>query len=68
MGGVLSLGGIRDNGVAGGVGSLGNLFADGWGCVPTRFVVWLGAAQPWLVRPDFSKTATSRGVHTDDYS
>ena len=26
--------------------TLGSMFADGWGCVPTLFVVWLGASQP----------------------
>ena len=40
----LSLGVIRSGCMHG--GSLGNLFADGWGCVPTQFVVWPGASQP----------------------
>ena len=51
VGGALSLGVIRGRCVPG--GSLGSLFADGWGCVPTWFVVWPGASQPWWVRPDF---------------
>ena len=57
----LSLGVIRCNCLLG--RSLGSLFADGWGCVPTWFVV-----QPWWLGPDFSKMAISRGVHTDDHS
>lgn len=48
--------------------SLGSPFADGWCCVPTRFVVWPGAFQPWWVGPDSSKMATSRGAHADEYS
>ena len=49
-------------------GSLGILFTDGWGCVPTWFVVWPEASKPWWAGPDFSKMTTSRGVHADDYS
>ena len=46
LGGALSLGVIRGGSVPGGsVGSLGSLFADGWGCVPTQFIVWPGASQ-----------------------
>ena len=41
--------------------SLGSLFADGWDCVPTQFVVWYGASQTQGVGPDFCKMATSRG-------
>lgn len=37
VGGSLSLGVIRGNYVS--VGSLGSLFADGWGCVPSWSVV-----------------------------
>ena len=39
----LSLGAIRGNCVL--EGSSVSLFADGWGCVPTSFVVWPGAFQ-----------------------
>ena len=42
----LSLGVIRGScGLCGWV-VFGSLFADGWGCVPTWFVVWPGASQP----------------------
>ena len=44
VGGALSLGEIRGGCVP--RGSLGSLFADGWGCVPTQFVLWPGASQP----------------------
>ena len=44
MGAALSLGVIRD-GSSVPWRTLGSLFADGWGCVPTLFVVWLGASQ-----------------------
>ena len=44
VGGALSLDGIRGGSVPG--GSLGSLFADGWGCVPTWFVVWPGVSRP----------------------
>lgn len=29
--------------------SLGSLSANGWGCVPTQFVVWPVAFQPWRI-------------------
>ena len=44
MGRVLSLGVIRGSCVS--KRTLGSLFADGWGCVPTLFVVQPGASQP----------------------
>ena len=43
VGGALSLGVIRGDCVPG--VSLGSLFTDGWGCIPTQFVVWPGASQ-----------------------
>ena len=48
--------------------TLGSLFADGWGCVPTLFVVWPGVSQPWWVGLYFSKITASRGVHVNEYS
>ena len=42
--------------------------ADGWGCIPTQIIVWPEDSQPWWVGPDFSKMATSKGAHIDDYS
>ena len=51
-----------------GVGSLGTLSADGWGCVPTWFVLWSGAFDLLWVGPDFSKMAACRGTQADDYS
>ena len=41
---VLPLGVIRDGCVP--RRTLGSLFANGWGCIPTLFVVWPGAFQP----------------------
>ena len=38
------------------------------GVVSTWFVVWLEVSQHRWVGQDFSKTVTSRGAHTDDYS
>jgi len=64
--GALSLGVIGGGPLPGGI--LGSLFANGWSCVPTWFVVWPGASQCWRVGPDFYKMAMSGGVHTDDYS
>ena len=66
VGGALSLDVIRGSCVLG--GSLGSLFADGWGYVPTRFVVQPGAFLPSLLGPSFSKMATSIVIHTDYYS
>ena len=57
---------IRGNCVPG--RSSGSLFADGWVYVSTQIILWPGASQPWLVGPDLSKMATSRGACTDDYS
>ena len=47
-------------------GSLGSMIANGWGCVPTWFVIWPGVSQPLWVRQGFSKMATFRGIHSDD--
>ena len=44
VGGALSLGVIRGSNVP--KRTLGSLFADGWGCVPTLFVGYPGASQP----------------------
>ena len=30
--------------------SLGSLFADGWGCVPTLLVVWPEPSQHWTLQ------------------
>ena len=49
-------------------GTLGSLFADGWGCDPTWIIIWPGASKHLWVGPYFSKMATSRETHTDDYS
>ena len=62
----LSLGEIRCIWVPG--GSLGSLRADGRGCASTWIIVWPGASQHRCVGPDFSKMATSKGTHADDYS
>lgn len=48
--------------------TLGSLFADGWGCVPTLFIVQPRASQQWWVGPDFSKIAVSRVAHASEYS
>ena len=48
--------------------TLGSLSADGWGSVFTLFLVWPGASQHWQPRSAFPKLATSKGVHTNDYS
>ena len=66
VGGALSLGVIRGSCVP--RSSLGNLLADDWGYVPTWFSVQPEDSQPRWVGPYFSKMATSRGSHTDDYS
>ena len=65
VGGALSLSVIRGSCVP--RRSLGSVFVDG-GALFTCFFVWPGASQPCWVRPDFSKMATSRGVHANDYS
>ena len=44
--GALSLGEIKGGCVPGVGRSLGRLFTDGWGCVPTQIIVWPGASQP----------------------
>ena len=46
-------------------GSLGSLFADGWGCVPTCLLFGLGLLSPDGWGQIFTN---SRGVHTDVYS
>ena len=43
VGGALSLGEIRGGCVPG--GSLGRLFADGWGCDLIRITIWPGTPQ-----------------------
>ena len=43
--------------------TLGNLSADGWGCVPILLAVWLEALGPGLGR----KMATSSTVHINEY-
>ena len=45
VGGTLYLGVIRGSYMPGEV-SFSSLFAEGWGCVPTSFVVCPGASQP----------------------
>ena len=32
--------------------TLGNLFADEWGCVPTRLIVWPEMSQHWSLQAD----------------
>ena len=59
----MSLGVIRGSCVPG--RTLGSLFADGYGCVPTFFVVQPGASLPLCIEPDFFKMAASRGAHAD---
>ena len=53
VGGALSLGVISRSCVP--RRTLGSLFADGWGCVPTLFVFWPRASRPWWIVPDFYK-------------
>ena len=48
--------------------TLGSLSSDGWGSVPTLFIVCPGASQHWWVGLYFSKVMASRVAHIDDYS
>ena len=48
--------------------TLGSLFADGWGFVPTPCFFGLGLLSPDGWGPGFSKMAPSRATHSDDYS
>ena len=66
VGGPLSLDVIRGGCVP--EGSSGSLFADGWDCVPTSFVVLSWGFSALMGGPDFSKMVTSRGVHTNYHS